>query len=68
MVVVGVDADGHVGAPGEGRLPSFEVVLDGHLVVASTLEEEDGAVERRGDGDRAMGAKVQPVGGGGAER
>src|ERR1700754_3199195 len=52
QVVVGVvDADRDIRSVSEARLPSGEIVLDGHLIVAATLEYEHRPVQRRGGRD-----------------
>lgn len=62
MVVGVVDADRDLRPVRQPRLSPCEIVLDGHLVVAATLEDEHRPLERRRGGHGIVAALVQPVG------
>src|SRR5690242_16122020 len=47
MVVGVVDTDRDIGALTDARLPSREIILDRHLTVAATLEDEHWSIQRR---------------------
>jgi hypothetical protein len=51
-----------VWAVGRYCLPFGEIVVNGHLVVAATLEDEQWCRQRRGGGDRVAVEKVEQVG------
>jgi hypothetical protein len=66
--MVGVDADRDVRAVTDAGLPTSEIICNGHLVIAGTLEDQHRLAERGGHLDRVVVAQIQPVGRGRTER
>ena len=61
MVVGVVDTDRDIGSLTEARLPPGEIVLDSHLIVAATLEDEHRFAQRRSSSDRVVVSQVKPI-------
>ncbi len=68
VVVVVQHRERHVRPPGQARPPAVQVVEDGHLIVASALQEQQRLGQRRRRGHRVVAPLVQPVRGRHPER
>ena len=62
MVVCRVSPDGHIELPGEATHPCGQVSFHRDLVIAPTLENEHGLVQRGRYGGRLVRPQVDPVG------